>query len=380
MRKVLMHVVIIVFALFSCLGKRTIAFACDNYTTMLSEKNNKENVKLVCDEITRLEDGGLIYKYHWDGAEIECPVPPEEFNPLDATSEELEIYGFPEKPTNEDELINWEYVMNNYSKVETPSITVIYDQFSSEYVYSNEVDYECEDYVVDNYNAVNSKNWSGYYVTGKTFNTVYGDIVQPSISSAAYNTYCSYWVGLGGCINNSEKLVQCGTASTYSVSSGKDYYAWYEYLGTDGNGVSEIRIDNLAVNPGDKIHFYCSFQRDNNIANFYIANNTTGKSQSFKVTLSSSIYYDGSTAEWIVERPLLVYSDFRTEYAKLSKYDECIWTNCHAMDMNGTIHSISSTSINSVGINMRRTGSNVLLSSVSDINGDSFTCNWHAFK
>lgn len=37
---------------------------------------------------------------------------------------------------------------------------------------------------------------------------------------------------------------------------------------------------------------------------FYVADNTTGTSQSVIVNLSPS-YYDGRTAEWIDERPLV---------------------------------------------------------------------------
>ena len=50
------------------------------------------------------------------------------------------------------------------------------------------------------------------------------------------------------------------------------------------------------------IHVYITFQKANNKFEYYIANNTTGKSASGYVELDASKQFDGTTVEWVVER------------------------------------------------------------------------------
>lgn len=83
-----------------------------------------------------------------------------------------------------------------------------------------------------------------------------------------------------------------------TYNSGRNYYAWYEYLSANHRN-PEIRFTSVVINPGDEIHTYCSFQKLNNKFNAYVANNTNGTSQSVLVTISASEYFDSSTAEYI---------------------------------------------------------------------------------
>ncbi len=50
-----------------------------------------------CDHIEYLDDGGRIYVYFIDGIKNSFPVPPDGFDPLTASDEDLSTYGFPPK-------------------------------------------------------------------------------------------------------------------------------------------------------------------------------------------------------------------------------------------------------------------------------------------
>ena len=60
-----------------------------------SAEEEQKSVKLDYDRVEELPDGGKIYVYVVDGVENSFPVPPEDFQPLTATDEQLETYGFP---------------------------------------------------------------------------------------------------------------------------------------------------------------------------------------------------------------------------------------------------------------------------------------------
>lgn len=101
------------------------------------------------------------------------------------------------------------------------------------------------------------------------------DYTQPTISAIESGavTLNSYWIGFGG-YNGSEK-----------PGSGWYKYLWeeytqsmYEYLSDTGETVHMQYIDSLTVSAGDSIHVYITFQKANNKFEYYIANNTTGKS------------------------------------------------------------------------------------------------------
>lgn len=55
------------------------------------------------DHIEELADGGKIYVYIINGIENRFPVPPEGFKPLTASDEQLETYGFPPRPDEENQ-------------------------------------------------------------------------------------------------------------------------------------------------------------------------------------------------------------------------------------------------------------------------------------
>lgn len=84
------------------------------------------------DYVTEFDDGGKDYVYIIAGVKNHYLVPPEDFDPLTATDEELDRYCFPDRPGAAMELsdgINSDYsdwfsLMENYSGTPDPEISV----------------------------------------------------------------------------------------------------------------------------------------------------------------------------------------------------------------------------------------------------------------
>lgn len=136
--------------------------------------------------------------------------------------------------------------------------------------------------------------------------------------------------------------------------------------------MSEIKMDSLKVHASDKIYAYCTFEEANNKANFYIANNTTGKSASVVVQLKANTYYDGTSAEWITERPTV-----NGKYGNLSNYTTCEWSNCKAYIRAG--NTVGLSSLNPILLNMTNANGEKL-SVASALSGNSFHTTWKAYK
>lgn len=83
-----------------------------------SIETTNEKQKLNYDSIEELPGGGKKYIYNiknkYNDNYIVCNdiVPPEGFDPLTATDEQLSIYGFPPRPTNEEGLAFWTEIMS----------------------------------------------------------------------------------------------------------------------------------------------------------------------------------------------------------------------------------------------------------------------------
>jgi hypothetical protein len=339
-----------------------------DFTANAAEEEKSNCYSANYDSVEIFEDGGKDYTYIIDGVENHCFVPPEGFNPLEASDEILERYGFPEKPESveSEEYNEWVALMKNYTGTPEPNL----------YVVERETD-TTESLNIDTTLATTSQtslNWSGYLSnlgssSSSYYTQVQMDYTQPTISAikSGITNLNSYWVGLGG--YNTGKLVQAGT-STKGLST---HQAWYEYLSPTGKTVS-MQYLSLDVSAGDKIHVYISFQKSNNLFNYYIANNTTGKGISGTITLSSSTQFDGTTAEWVVERCTV-----NKNYAGLGKYGSITLKNCKAtlntsnswINLNSMTGLTKLRMINSSGTTLSMPGS------ISSNN--QFDCTWKAY-
>ncbi len=312
------------------------------------------------DHIEELNDGGKIYVYYIDGIENDFPVPPDGFKPLEASDEDLATYGFPARPTEAKELAKWNEDMSAYKYTPVPQIT----QTDVIHGFNHSDSRNTTNAVNGLSQSTTSSNWSGYVAKG-TYSMVQGDFVQPTINSSNPNyTHESTWTGLGG--YTSSKLVQTGTAMT-TYAGGRHYYAWYEYL-SPTNPNPEIQFTSITVNPGDKIHTYCAFQRANDKFNAYIANNSNGTSQSVLVSIPASEYFDNSAADFINEKPSWSVTD-----NGLTNYGTTSWKNCHAYSMSDGWYSLGSTIYDKVTM---YNSSGAKRAEPSGLSGQSFTSTW----
>lgn len=225
--------------------------------------------------------------------------------------------------------------------------------------------------------SATSYNWSGYVSdlgdsSSKFYTQAQVDYTQPTISAIESGavTLNSYWIGFGG-YNGSEKLVQAGT-STYGKSTHK---AWYEYLSDTGETVHMQYIDSLTVSAGDSIHVYITFQKANNKFEYYIANNTTGKSASGYVELDASKQFDGTTVEWVVER-----CKSGGSLTSLGDYGTMTMKNCKAtLNSSNTWLNLGNLS-NLYKVTMIGSGRNTLSSPGSISSGTQFTCTFKDYS
>ncbi len=334
-------------------------------TTVADAADTTETSRLLqCDHIVELSDGGKIYVYYIDGVENDFPVPPAGFKPIDASDEELATYGFPPRPDNEAELMEWTEHMSAYKYTPIPQISQT-DVINGAYHQPLSNDSNTTRSLDQTYYH---PFWSGYVAKGN-FAMVQGDFTQPTINSSnpAY-THESTWVGLGG--YNTGKLVQTGTAMT-TYGGTNHYYAWYEYL-SPANPNLEVQFNSIIVNAGDKIHTYCSFQQANNLFNAYIANNTNGTSQSVLVNISASEYFDSSTAEFINEKPSWAATD-----NGLTNYGTTNWWNCQAYTMSCVWQSLGSTTYDKI-IMYNPDNSNIR-AVPNGLSGQSFISTWYNY-
>ena len=342
----------------------------------------------------RLEGGGYAYTLGTeDGDEEEnivCLIPPKGFNPLEASADELEEYGFPERPEGGDALADWKDAMSSWKEAATPDAEVT-NQLPSQ---SATVDGEAPVANQFSASAINSSsavvktgmsdNWSGFVAAGpeKTYRGVYGTFTQPKVSATSSASYSCYWVGLGGYWN--KRLVQCGTSANYYPSKKKAAYsAWYEWLSPSEDKTKTVAMQDfsLSVKPGNKIYSKCTWNPTDKVVKFYVENKTTGKSASYKKKISKvGNYYDGMTAEWITERPTI-----KNMKTPLAKYGECNWTGCHVKATKdtkaGKYSMYDVKEVDRYRVDMAATGSDKILSKTSKLlDSSSFATTWKASR
>lgn len=134
-------------------------------------------------------------------------------------------------------------------------------------------------------------------------------------------------------------------------------------------------IDSLTVSAGDSIHVYITFQKANNKFEYYIANNTTGKSASGYVELDASKQFDGTTVEWVVER-----CKSGGSLTSLGDYGTMTMKNCKApLNSSNTWLNLGNLS-NLYKVTMIGYGGNTLSSPGSISSGTQFTCTFKDYS
>jgi hypothetical protein len=222
------------------------------------------------------------------------PLPPDGFNPLEASSEELRRHGFPRHPDPVKEphaAAKWATAFQLY-----PNFTHITPEFK-ERPARHGPNHRTEKGTEGNVNATSS-NWSGsvlFIGNGDHFTTVVGQWTVPHVLSPnpgdGVTYYSSQWLGLDG--DGSDDVMQAGTES----DSDGTYYAWWEWFPN-----FSVEISNFAVSPGDVITLsLCA--TDPSTASVSIGNLTSMVYTSFSFTAPPGVTLVGNCAEAVVERP-----------------------------------------------------------------------------
>jgi hypothetical protein len=262
--------------------------------------------------VNLLPDGGRAYVYSMpDGSTATFPVPPARFDPLHAFDAQLAEYGFQPRPaTDSVAYASWADSMASYRSTPVPDIALgptisgpRRQTTSGGFIQSN---------------------WGGWIANWGSGTTHYVatemDFTEPSVSSTTCSgASAAAWTGLGGF--NTSKLVQDGVevpTSGLSLCSSKasGYCAWYEYLNATTNHGPTI-MSNVTIHSGDNMHLYSVYSSSLGRINFYVADNTTGTSQSVIITGVGTSYYDGSSGDFIGAEaasgtPLKHFSTFST--------------------------------------------------------------------
>ena len=243
---------------------------------------------LVPNGASRTAHGGTKYTFEVAGHEGFEIVPPAGFNPSSASNAELQEMNLPTRPASAGALASWSKSMASYKGVSTPAFCQGAPVTRTQKVPTDARAAHTSD-----------TGWAGYINTGRT----YDQVVSHWTQNYAHTCNCAgptdevTWVGLGG-VNGG--LIQAGTR----LYSNTTPYAWWEYVGpNDNGGVSIQQMGNVAA--GDDIAALVNWSPDHMTADFELTDNGTYLIN-FGMVLGS-YYYDGSTAEFINERPAYCY-------------------------------------------------------------------------
>ncbi|MGH9081294.1 MAG: G1 family glutamic endopeptidase [Acidimicrobiales bacterium] len=160
-----------------------------------------------------------------------------------------------------------------------------------------------------------SDNWAGWVNTGGN-NTNYGaqaDFIAPNVGApcnAGLPAVMAIWTGMGG-DGGDNNLIQSGIAVGEGLGGPTVWQAWWELVATGTGLWPPVELtDNtaaLSIHPDDSIYSKTYYNPGNDSALFYLEDVTTGVAASFTatggITGPPSSYYDGTTADFILEFP-----------------------------------------------------------------------------
>ena len=181
---------------------------------------------------------------------------PQGFDPVYASQEQLQDYGFPRRPDPNDVKPYSRWLQAVATTRITPELVVNPGRY---HLPNQQIG---KSVVEGNTTKVTSGNWSGWSLLGGSpkLYEVYGLWVVPSVNNqfSKISGYMSEWIGIdGNCKCND--LIQDGTEQQWT--GGKPaYYAWIEFIPN-----AEVEIPNFQVSPGDVIYAYSAVGTKNNV-------------------------------------------------------------------------------------------------------------------
>jgi hypothetical protein len=270
-----------------------------------------------------------------------APAPPEGFDPVTASDDELATYGFPPRPDEYDSpsaYHAWAKAMKASPERLAPALALT-NHFNGPVAGPGKTAN----------GEIASSNWSGFAYTTSTksygstsINSVAMEYVVPVASQASGKCtggwdYSSSWAGIDGF--NNDDVLQAGTESDVACVSGTrttHYDAWYEWFPN-----YEVVITNLAVSPGDDMYVHV-WSTSATSGHAYLVNYNTNKSVTIAFSAPSGTRLAGSSAEWVVERPMVGSLTTLTNY--ISDY----FSDASAKTVGGTYYYPGSSGATSV--------------------------------
>jgi hypothetical protein len=233
-------------------------------------------------------------------------APPEGFDPLTASVQELEYYGYPPRPDQFEApraFASWQKAIRASRNRVTPVLEVTNN-------FAGPAKLKAGSAAPANGSAALSYNWSGYVNTngvssyGKpSFYYIIGDYVVP-VARQAYSKcdgtwdYAVTWVGIDGW--GSGDVLQAGNEADAFCSGGSTatyYSAWYEWF-----PYGWTRIPSLPISPGDDL-FVEVWSTSSTAGHAYLVNYNTDQYVIVNFSAPPLTHLVGNSAEWIVERP-----------------------------------------------------------------------------
>jgi hypothetical protein len=264
-------------------------------------------------------------------------LPPDGFNPVEASDFELALYGFPPRP--DASLQPKAYA--TWTKAMLHSKTKVIPVLEQTNIFHGPAKNTTPPKVSDT-TSTTSSNWSGVvdlsgatsYNSTSTFYYIYSDYVVPVAEVASCSSvwdYSSSWIGIDGW--GSSDVLQAGTESDAycSGSTNSTYYsAWYEWY-----PYGSVRVSSVPVAPGDDI-FVEVWHTSATQGYAYLVNENTGKYFDIGFTAYPGYPLVGNSAEWVMERPSVGGS-----LATLAKYTDDVFWDAGAYTENSTFYSPS---------------------------------------
>ena len=255
-------------------------------------------------------DGSNSYTYDLsNGITISEITPPNGFNPLVATDQELEQYGFPARPTSADALSTWTNVMRHWKNAPAPSLDFTGPSSGT----AGHATSTSSSASPSQYAAGQWAGWYDYSPYPGFYYAVQSYITVPNVGAACnaqQGTEPGIWVGLGG--YNSGNLLQSGVAALAFPNEPTVWQPFWEAISTTrGNPPIQFRNVNglLSIHPLDEVWTQTAGTSNPNSYDFFFFEDlSTGQSASYTLSGTSGYgnpaqYYDGTTAEWMMEFP-----------------------------------------------------------------------------
>jgi hypothetical protein len=283
--------------------------------------------------------------------------PSATFNALEATDQELAMYGFPPRPdktADPQRYESWAKMMIapkarwkgplklTAHKMEAPPAAPTSQTAQVNY----QIQYE-------------NPSWSGFgnYKPISTYNTSRTSLASFSVAEAVFNVpIVEDPYGVSGCQNNANGIVNLMVgidAPTLEAGVLADNPGWIYvggcfvftpiYYAQIGAGTSNSILQEFSVNPGDTI-FVEVWDTSSTTGYAYIYDETTFTYATYAITLTPIV---GHSAQFIMGR---VYSNGSTTLTPLPNYTNDFWSYVWAMDFGGRMFGPGTNSTTSTTV------------------------------